>query len=820
MADESKTPRKWTLEEIDELLQDSGMLPRDFNSPEDVEEVAPTPKKTSFNPRPTRNEGIRHKIISEKVERSDAVAEPQVYGTFVSEKYRERFSDKPEQIIAKTAEIPLASIQNEGKGEGAFKTKTGFTKTGSFSATQVVSQKTTVAGAATKSGEIDDEMHKRTGVLRSLANTESEDYGEEYPEADDAQLMFDGFHTEEAVEQVDEAEVEAELIEKRKDKVSSFTITSEITSISDDDSPKLYGTDEYRTSDDKFKVKYYLKKKRTAAFAGAVVSFVCGFLLILISALSLSFQEYSKIFILADILLLAVSTIFNFSFIADGVKAVNGFKFNKNTGCFMAVLSSLIQCIVLLFCENPFETGVSLFSTSALLAVGLNVTGEYFEIKRIFKNFEYITSGKALYTINHIADKGVADEISKGLLINEPKVICSQKTAFPLRFIELSGKTYPSDGIGRKIIPLSFAFSLLIGAVTLVISKDIKSAVASFSGCICVGVPYFSAIADSFALTKICEKLLKKGVMLSGWSALTFCENANAIAVDSSVIFDKNKGNVSGIHPFNGMSADEAIIYAASLTIASGGPAGNIFKRVIVGDTSILPPVDSLTYEDKLGLSAWVFNRRVLVGSADLLINHNVEIPDTQIIKKRLESDRGSYPMYLAIDGKAAAVFIVNYGVNIKNKKLLKEIENNGISILLRSDDANITDDMVSEKLSLSKSGIKVISAVSGETYKAFIKETTTAGDACLIHDGDADSFLYAVEGALSLSKFKNAIKILQICACGIGLALVAVLSFVSGLKGFGGFSLVLLQAFFTVVCALIIAGGQLFYGKKKKSEK
>ena len=32
MADERKTSRKWSLEEIDELLQDSGMLPRDSDS--------------------------------------------------------------------------------------------------------------------------------------------------------------------------------------------------------------------------------------------------------------------------------------------------------------------------------------------------------------------------------------------------------------------------------------------------------------------------------------------------------------------------------------------------------------------------------------------------------------------------------------------------------------------------------------------------------------------------------------------------------------------------------------------------------------------
>ena len=62
MFEENKTPRKWSLEEIDELLQESGMLPKEENSAESVEEVAPTPKTVAFNPRPSHNENIKHKL--------------------------------------------------------------------------------------------------------------------------------------------------------------------------------------------------------------------------------------------------------------------------------------------------------------------------------------------------------------------------------------------------------------------------------------------------------------------------------------------------------------------------------------------------------------------------------------------------------------------------------------------------------------------------------------------------------------------------------------------------------------------------------------
>ena len=48
---------------------------------------------------------------------------------------------------------------------------------------------------------------------------------------------------------------------------------------------------------------------------------------------------------------------------------------------------------------------------------------------------------------------------------------------------------------------------------------------------------------------------------------------------------------------------------------------------VIENRTDILPAVDSLVYEQEMGLSGWVSGRRVLVGNRRLLENHGVDVP-------------------------------------------------------------------------------------------------------------------------------------------------------------------------------------------------
>ncbi len=817
MFEENKTPRKWSLEEIDELLQESGMLPKEENSAESVEEVAPTPKTVAFNPRPSHNENIKHNIITETVEKSEGVAEPQVYGSFVSEKYRDKFFNKPIQNLEKTTEHIFVPVEEQKFERGGFvKKKSNFAATSDFTPVpNLVPDSKVSVDVGDKTIVFDDKTHTKTIALRSLAVTDGDAHEFEIPEEDDAQLTFEGFHTSE-VEIVDERQVEEELIQKRKAKVSTFAITSDITEEEKPEEKKRYGTDEYRTADDKFKVKYYLKKRKTSALAGLIASVVSALVLLMLSLIAKG-SEGGAAIILISIILTIIPCAVNFNVISDGVKAIKGLKFNRHTGCFVALVASLIQCVVLLATDAPFETGVSLFSACSVFALALNMAGEYLETKRISENFDYLSSRENIYSINHIEKEETAFEIGRGLLLESPEVLASQKTLFPRRFLELSGMYYPSDDINKKLIPICLAASALVGVLTLLITKDIRNAITAFSGAVCVSVPYLSCLVESVAIQKVSGGLRNKGAMISGWQALKMCENSNAVAIDSRDVFDEHGGNVYGIHLFYDIQIDEAIIYTATLAIASEGPLGNLFKRVIVGETALLPPVDTLAYEDKLGLSAWIFNRRILVGNEDLLRNHNVEIPDTALIAKHIKEDR--YPLYLAIDGKAAAVFIISYDADSKNASMLKKIESNSITLLIRSDDANITDEMVSRKLSVHQSGVKILSAVSGDVYKSYVKETTTAADALLIHDGNAHSFLYAIKSAVSLGDFKQVLSTFQICAMGIGIALVAVLSFVSGLHNLSAVSLIVLQGLFTAVSAFAISGSHAINNRKKSKK-
>lgn len=833
MADERKTPRKWSLEEIDELLRDSGMLPTE----KEQEQPVAVKKAQTVDPRPVYNENIEHRIISEPIQRSDSVAEPQVYGAFVSEKYRDRFFNRPIQNLEKTAEHQIVSPEDQKYERGGFvKKKSKFAVTGELSpvptlvpddkATQdmISTDRTVVFESAENKSDKKHENNParaKTIGLRSLAFTDGNAHDTDLPEEDDnAQLSFEGFNNEDAVTFVDEHKVEEELSKKRKEKAENFTITSEMPHEEENsgETERKYGTDEYRTPDDKLKAAYFLKKNKNSAFASAVVGYICFAVLIALSVLAKSVPELEKIALGASLAVLVVLTLVNLSALSDGLRSFKGFKFGRNTGALLALFAAYLQNAAFLLSANgPSSENLSLLCAAAAFPLALNRTAEYIEYKRISANFDYITQNE-LYSIGKIEKTETAFEIGRGLLLDSPAVISSQKTMFPRRFMELSRKFYPSDETNKKFIPIGTAAAVLISAITMLVTKSTLCAITAFTAAMCIGIPYFSYFADCLAISKVSSHLLKKGAVIAGWEAYRECGAANAVAVDSADIFAADGGNVYGIHRFYDIQVDEAILYTASLLINSGGPLGNLFKRVIVGETSLLPPVDSLTYEDKLGLSAWIFNRRVLVGNAELLKNHNVVIPDMALIERHLST--GRYPVYLAVDGKAAAVFIISYDINLENEPLFKDIERNGLSLLVRSDDANITDSEVAARLSLPQSGVKVLSAVSGDIYKTYRLGVTSAADALLMHDGETHSFLCAVKAALSLGDVCRLLNVFRICAMGIGIALVSALAFVSGIETLSCMRVVIIQIFFSLFSVFAVSGRYGSLNKKKIKKK
>lgn len=796
--------------------------------------IKDVPQKTIADVTPTYNENIKHHIKKKKIEKHSSAME--------TNKYRERFINAPVQHLEKTSEY-----QKMHENEPApFVERPGFiVKKKDFRGTADLEPIPTIISA-------DEELDK----VNQSDDTEKKQEEKKNPDEIDGQIKLLGFNEEEKLDQIDEEEAEEELREKRVDKINSFkmdhdlgdfptqmlgnqindellkkaqkekasddveddTITDEdLDNFDDFDDEDFYEDtlaneskyEEYENAEQAPELLKKLTKGCKTSFGFAIAGTIVFVISLVIntlyntSGLALLPGLNELNFLLVNIFLLILSAVFSASSIIKGIKGLAKFNANASSGGFLLFVLSLAQCIVLTVTfKNNIPDGTLIFAPVASFALAFNAISKYITLKRVQKNFAFCTGGTHLHSTEKIYNEDDAFEIGRGLLLGEPDIRYSAKIKFPTDFMANSFSNDPVDSLSRILVPIVMAISAIVAVVKGVLTKDPLVGFNAFIATSSVGIPLFALFISNLPLLLINKKLNERGGALLGHNPAFQCSGTNAVVVDSEDLFMKGFCNIDGIKMFHNMRIDEAILEAAALVIKAGGPLVSVFDGVILNRREILPQVESIAYEDRLGLSAWIHGRRVLLGSKDLLKNHNVEVPDNTNEEKFLK--QGKKVMYLAVAGKIAAMFVVSYFVNDNIAKVLQNIEDSGVTILVKTCDSNITESMLCRYFDLDENDVKIITPVSGEIFDSYKKETLDNSSSGLYHNGTDDSFIKSVIQSLRLNKIVSINSILQIIYTCIAVIGCCVLLFLPGFSIYiTPLKIIILQTVFAIVASL-----------------
>ena len=824
----------WSLEEIDALLSDSvnTRLPKSDMPSEEKTKIIKSRQEAVYNPRFAQNGSTGHNIKTTKIEHSPTGDITPQTGGLPADKYRERFINRPVRNLEKTEDFsgefginPEKPIEKHGE----------ITRKSQFKHTQDLSPLPILVSP--EEVLLEDAKEQKTTVRGILDADEKEREISEKKIADTLnQIKIDGFDdTGEPVIKTDEAKVEQELYERRKEKAKEFTVNRGVlpdvekdgVNNSDSDTGNIYSNqsfekktrkevfsydnDEFRFADDKIRFAYSLKKRYKSAKISLILEVFSFLLLAALSFFpvlgdSVSFKLFGgseKVFLILSALVTAIGIAAGTKTLKKGFSQIVHLKFGAAASAALAVVAVVIQLLLFFIADGVVLSSIPIYLIVGIGALVFYEAGEVLKYRRTLFNFEFITEINPLYSVESICKEDEAFEIGRGLLLGEPDIKASFKTLFPEKFMELSSKRFISDELSTKLFPVVLALSAISGVIAAVLSRDYQAAIGTFTAVLCIGIPSSAYFSDNMILSEISGKLLDDGAMISGYEAADHFLGTNAIALDSSEIFDVSQCNIYGIKTFHSMRIDEAILFTAAMLIEAKAPLSGVFDSVILGRRELLPPVETISYEDRLGLSAWIHNRRVLVGNRNLLINHNVEAPKKDFERKYLHD--GRCPLYLAIEGKIAAMFIVSYEADSILSPLIKDIEKNGITLLIKTTDANITEEFICSSLRLPQSGTKVLSAVAGEMFDECKREVKKSSQTHVLHDGTTYSMLKALSAIFSLSKFKNITMIMHSVGAAIGIAFTAVLSLTSGLMQAGPFKMIFYQLFWAVITVVIL---------------
>ncbi len=400
----------------------------------------------------------------------------------------------------------------------------------------------------------------------------------------------------------------------------------------------------------------------------------------------------------------------------DGVQAIFRRKLTVDTVPAVAFGAAWLHTVSLWFQLSAVETGEANLLVAAtavlLLLCGL---GRMCRNARILHNFAFVSQDGEKQAAALIEDERTAVEIGRRAVVTGvPRVAYFRPVKFLDDFMANSYIRDRYDEVMQRYIPCAVALSFVVAVISAVCSGDFWNFFYMFAATLCVALPAAS-LALGLPLYRECKNQLKNGNMVCGYAAAERFGSLHGVAIDVSDVYLKDSVMLHGMRLFGNTRIDEALTDAAAVAIRSDGPLCGLFMRVIQEKTEILPAVENLVFEQDMGFSGWVGGHRVLVGNRKLLENHGVDTPSSDYERKYKKDGREL--VYLSVAGELSAMFIISYVTDPAIADALHDMQDAGLSLLIRSLDPNVTEDSLCAGFDLSDYYVDLLSASAGRLY-------------------------------------------------------------------------------------------------------
>ena len=583
---------------------------------------------------------------------------------------------------------------------------------------------------------------------------------------------------------VDEEELQRRLQESRAEKVREFRLTgmeeeTEPEEIAEPESPAL---EDYSSYEEAESVRSDLEYRRSTALISILLTALFeGILIVLTAVTQLTGQPpfESVIYLLANAALLVLIMVINHRLVGSGL--ANLFRGRADTASAAALpcIPVLIHTLLQLLHMTEVKNGDGVLTAVAGLCLLIGAVGRYLRVVRIAENVRFAAYAGDKAAAALVEDPTAAVMIGRSAVAEGvPRVVYPRPASFLTGFLTHS---YEDDALDRQmhqLVPLGLALALLPSVAFGLWKGDWWLAFSAFTVTVCLLFPCAPLLSGAALMRRGSRRVLRAGALISGYEAVERFGDIDAVTVEAEELFPSETLLLHGIKTFKGARIDEAIMDAAAVSIAEGGPLAAVFRRIITDRVEILQPVDSLVYEQDMGVSGWVGGRRVLVGNRRLLQNHGVDVP-SNAYEERYAVD-GRKLVYLSTAGELSAMFVLSYLADEELADQLQGFARCRIDLLVHSSDPNITEELVCDTLGLDDYHVDIMDAQASRAFVALDTEVKEH-PAVLATDGRLPGLVAALTGCYRLRRAFAFARILQLIGTFLGVAIGMVLLFAMG---------------------------------------
>lgn len=489
-------------------------------------------------------------------------------------------------------------------------------------------------------------------------------------------------------------------------------------------------------------------------------------------------------FLLIHFVLLAVAGLVSITTMTAGYL---GFVKEPTTDTFsaLAVTGALVQLIAFMITPTQYiASKVTLFAPIASLILTGNALGKWIQIRNICDNFESVSSGEEQAAAFLIKQDHLTARLCAGLEETNPVLLISRPTTLVKGFLTQSFSARLYDAMAQSLSYLILGACVVCSIIAGIVGKSFLVAISTFAGALCLTAPFSGTLVYAIP-TELMQRYTKRyHAIVPGPSAVQALGNANTILLHETDLFPQGSVRFQGMKCFAKERIDLTILYAASMLYQRCPTLDRVFLEMLQNDTHLLYKAENVTSEAGCGLTGWIEHSRVIIGNREMMNHYHVQIPSEEYEKKQTKNGK-FVPIYLSVSGKLFAMFLVSYTPNKTAGRILNSLTRSGISVLVQSEDFNLSRELVAQIYHISPTTVKVLNQIESD---ALDKKTAyrVSSDGIMIHDGSCQSFLGGMRGASCAADGEHLARNVQTISIFFSIVVCVLLSFYAGLSGLG----------------------------------
>lgn len=620
----------------------------------------------------------------------------------------------------------------------------------------------------------------------------------------------------------------AELHEQRRKKVEDFVLDGSDEMEDEAEAPKkkkktVYGQKEFESFDEAPKVLSDIMQVKSNLFLRLCVLLFTGLSSLLITLANDLKLPVIKVFdrtvspsayLFTNTILGLLALGVSYTVMVAGLKNMFLRKPDNDSIASLGIFVSVIAGIATLF--EPDSLGdcyYHVYISAAIMGLIFNTLGKMMIVRRAEKNFRYIAGDFDRYAVKTV-DSTTATNFGRGAVPRNARMASMRKTEFVEDFVRNSYAPDISDEFAKFSAPIVLIAGVITGLLSFVCDKhataDVEKiyvALAAFSGTVTMCSSLSLILAVNVPITKAANKFLQYSSVILGYRAVDDYADTNSVLVDAAQLFPKDSVDMVNLKLLSTDPLDECILMAASLAFRSDSVLKNTFYKILKGKLDMLYTVESYIFEDERGLSGWINNKRVLLGTRKHMEDHSIDgLPP---ISKEEEYGKGNEILYLSVSGVISTMFVVKVTPSVSVSKWMQALEREGVVIVIRNVDGFLNEAYLERLFDLDHGALKMLPFRFHQEYEdevGYIERESSS----MLCSGHFPSFAMLINGVKRIKSTAQLGIAIQVGSVALGAA-ICIISMVLG--SFAQITPTLIVAYhlvFAIVTMLMLAGRKI----------